>query len=212
MKLHMLKVILLSSFVLVSLAAYSQASAKKATANKMAVNTNESLVNWLGKKPGGEHNGTVKLTEGTIQLAGNEISGGSFVIDMNSIVNLDLKDEGMNQRLVGHLKSSDFFDVEKYPTASFVITKVSRLKSTTSAALKVTHRIEGDLTIKGITKSIVFDAHVSNAGGKLVATTESFVIDRTLWTVNYQSKSVFAELKDQFINDNITLSVKLAAN
>ncbi|MFO7370017.1 MAG: YceI family protein [Bacteroidales bacterium] len=212
MKLQLLKNILLSSFVLVSFAAHSQESSKKTTAKKVTVNTTESLVNWLGKKPGGEHNGFVKLSEGTIQLAGNEIAGGSFVIDMNSIVNLDLKDDGMNQRLVGHLKSSDFFEVEKYPVANFVITKVSRLKSTTSTALKVTHRIEGNLTIKGITKSIVFDANVSNAGGKLLATTESFVIDRTLWNVNYQSKSIFAELKDQFINDDITLSVKLAAN
>jgi polyisoprenoid-binding protein YceI len=212
MKLQLLKVILLSSFVLGSFAAHSQASSKKDNAKKITVNTTESLVNWLGKKPAGEHNGYVKLSEGTLQLAGNEIAGGSFVIDMNSIVNLDLKDENMNQRLVGHLKSSDFFDVEKYPAASFVITKVSRLKSTASGAPKVTHRIEGNLTIKGISKSIVFDAHVSKAGGKFVATTESFVINRTLWNVNYQSKSIFAELKDQFINDDITLSVKLASN
>lgn len=212
MKLQLVKSILLSSFVLASLAAYSQTSSKKATAKKVTVNTAESRVNWLGKKPGGEHDGYVKLSGGTVHLAGNDIAGGSFAIDMNSIVNLDLKDEGMNQRLVGHLKSSDFFDVEKYPVANFVITKVSRLKSTAAGTPKVTHRIEGNLTIKGITKSIVFDAHVDNAGGKLVATTESFVIDRTLWNVNYQSKSIFAELKDQFINDDITLSVKLAAN
>ena len=131
---------------------------------------------------------------------------------MNSIVNLDLKDEGMNSRLVGHLKSADFFDVEKYPTASFVITKVSRLKSTSTGAAKMTHRIEGNLTMKGITKPVTFDASVNVTGGKLSATTESFVINRTLWNVNYQSKSIFAGLKDQFINDDITLSVKLASN
>jgi hypothetical protein len=66
--------------------------------------------------------------------------------------------------------------------------------------------------MKGITKSITFDASVNVTGGKMTATTESFVINRTLWNVNYQSKSVFAELKDQFINDDITLSVKLASN
>ncbi len=212
MKLKIVKRILLSSVVLVSLAAYPQAAAKTATSKKVTVNTIDSRVDWIGKKPAGEHNGYVKLSEGTIHLVGKDIAGGSFVIDMNSIVNLDLKDEGMNSRLVGHLKSADFFDVEKYPTASFLITKVSKLKSTASGAAKMTHRIEGNLTMKGITKPVTFNASVNVTGGKLTAIAESFVINRTLWNVNYQSKSIFAGLKDQFINDDITLSVKLASN
>lgn len=212
MKLKIVKSILLSSAVLFSLAAYTQAATKKTTAKKVTVNTADSRVNWIGKKPAGEHNGYIKLSAGSVELAGNDIAGGSFVIDMNSIVNLDLNDEGMNNRLVGHLKSADFFDVEKYPSASFVITKVNRLKSTVTGAGKMTHRIEGNLTMKGITKPVTFDASVNVTGGKLTATSESFVINRTLWNVNYQSKSIFAELKDQFINDDITLTVKLTSN
>ncbi|MBN2812502.1 MAG: YceI family protein, partial [Bacteroidales bacterium] len=122
-----------------------------------------------------------------------------------------LQDEGMNGRLVGHLKSADFFEVEKYPTARFVITKVSKLTSQSAATAKATHRIEGNLTIKDITKKIAFNASVNVRNGKLIASTQLFTINRTLWGVNYQSKSIFANLKDQFIDDDMTLSVELVS-
>jgi polyisoprenoid-binding protein YceI len=109
------------------------------------------------------------------------------------------------------LKSADFFDVAKYPSAKFVITKVSRVAGTNAGALKATHRIEGNLTMKGITKKVSFDASINLLNGKLVASTPSFTIDRTLWGVNYQSKSIFSELKDQFIYDDMTLSIELVS-
>lgn len=182
-----------------------------AVSKKLAVSTAESKVNWIGKKPAGEHNGLVKLSGGEIIINKNEIAGGSFTIDLNTIVNLDIKDEGMNSRLVGHLKSPDFFDVAKYPTATFVITKVSKIPGTAAVAAKATHHLEGNLTIKGITKKIAFDASINMLNGKLTASTESFTIDRTQWGVTFQSKSVFAELKDQFIYDEMTLSVELVS-
>lgn len=177
--------------------------------NKFAVNTADSKVNWIGKRPTGEHSGYVKLSSGEILMKKKEIKGGSFVIDLNTITNTDLKDEGMKGKLVGHLKSPDFFDVAKYPTARFVITKVTKAPGTTAGAPKATHTIEGDLTIKGITKKIRFDASINELNGKVTASTALFTIDRTLWGVNYQSKSVFAELKDQFIYDDMTLSIDL---
>jgi len=186
-------------------------SAQQSGPKKLAVNTADSKVNWLGKKPTGEHNGYVKLSGGELTLDKNEITGGTFTLDMNSIVNLDLKDEGMNQKLVGHLKSADFFDVAKYPTATFVITKISKVPGTSAGGAKATHRVEGNLTIKGISKKIAFDASINMLNGKLTASSESFTIDRTQWGVNYQSKSIFAELKDQFIYDDMTLTVELVS-
>jgi polyisoprenoid-binding protein YceI len=164
-------------------------TARAENPDKLSVNTTDSKVNWIGKKPGGEHNGTVKIATGEILMQKNEIKGGSFVIDLNSIKVLDIQDEGMNGRLLGHLKSADFFDVEKYPTARFVITKVSKLTSQTAASAKATH--------------------VRN--GKIIASTQPFSLNRTLWGVNYQSKSIFANLKDQFIDDDMTLSVELVS-
>jgi polyisoprenoid-binding protein YceI len=182
---------------------------KPSTTNRLAVNTADSKVNWTGKKPTGEHTGYVKLSGGEILLENKEIKGGSFTIDLNTIINTDVTDKDMNGKLVGHLKSPDFFDVAKYPAAKFVITRVSKAAGTAAGALKATHTIEGDLTIKGITRKIRFDASINELNGKVTATTAPFTIDRTLWGVNYQSKSVFAELKDQFIYDDMTLSIDL---
>jgi len=168
-------------------------------------------VNWIGKKPGGEHTGYVKLSEGEVLLEKNEIKGGSFVIDINSIVDLDLKDEGMNSKLVGHLKSPDFFNAEKYPTAKFVITKVSELHGSVADKAKANHYLEGNLTIKGITRKVNFNASINMLNGKLTASAVPFSIDRTQWGINYQSKSIFAELKDQFIYDDIILSFELVS-
>ena len=186
-------------------------TAQTTTSKRLQVNTADSKVNWIGKKVGGEHNGYVKLSGGEIIVDKNEITGGSFTIDFNSIVNLDLKDEGMNGRLVGHLKSADFFDVAKYPTGTFVITKVSKAKAPAAGAARATHTLEGNLTIKGIAKKISFDASINLLNGKLSASAGPFTLDRTQWGVNYQSKSIFAELKDQFIYDDMTLSIELVS-
>ena len=175
------------------------------------LNEEESKVKWVGKKPTGEHNGYVKLSEGELKVNKNEVTGGSFTIDMNSITNVDLKDEGSNNKLVTHLKSGDFFDVEKFPTAKFVITKIEKQKNTAQEPLKTTHRVEGDLTIKGITKKVSFDASINLLNGKFTASTPEFTINRTEWNVNYQSKSVMAGLKDQFIYDDITLSIEMVS-
>lgn len=187
----------------------AQTSQKPSSSGKLAVNIDESKVNWIGKKPGGEHNGYVRLSKGELILAKNEVTGGSFTIDLNSITDVDIQDKDMNARLVGHLKSADFFDVSNYPTGSFVITKVSKLQGSASATNKVTHKIEGNLTLKGITKKISFDAAISILNGKVTASAPPFTINRTDWGVNYQSKSIFAELKDQFIYDDMTLSIEL---
>jgi hypothetical protein len=179
---------------------------------KHAVDVAASKVLWIGKKPAGEHNGFVRLREGELLISKKEIIGGTFILDLNTIVNLDLKDEEWRNKLVGHLKSPDFFDVAVYPTAQFVITRVTRLSSSQkTVGSKATHKIEGDLTIKGITRKISFRAVILALNGRFTATTDPFIINRTLWGVNYQSRSIFAELKDQFIDDDIILSVELSS-
>lgn len=177
---------------------------------RIKLNTEESKVNWMGKKPTGEHKGYVKLSSGELIFEGNEVKGGSFVMDMNSITDLDLQDEATRNKLVNHLKSADFFDVQKFPTSKFVITSVEKQKNTETSP-KTTHRIEGDLTVKGVTKKISFDASINLLNGKFTASTPPFTINRTEWGVNYQSKSIFSGLVDQFIYDDITLSIDLVS-
>jgi polyisoprenoid-binding protein YceI len=173
----------------------------------LAVDVANSKVEWTGSKPTGQHHGTINISEGSLMLTDGNIVGGKFTIDMNSIVDLDLTNPEDNVKLVGHLKSSDFFDAEKYPTAVFEISSVEAANGNA----EVTHNITGNLTMKEITKSVTFPANVVIEGDKLMATTPEFIIDRSKWNVQYGSRSFFNDLKDKFINDEIALKISLSA-
>ncbi len=180
---------------------------------KYLLEKNVSQLNWEGSKPTGEHNGSVAITEGTVNIKEGKIVGGYFVIDLNTITNIDLEDEGMNTKLVNHLKSADFFDVVKYPTAKFEIVSVTELTEVSSAGdqeITATHQVTGNLEMKDISKSISFPASIDFSNSEIKAVSTPFVIDRTQWGVNYQSKSIFAELKDKFISDDMIISFNLA--
>ena len=151
------------------------------------------------EKPTGEHTGTISLSEGAFSIADGTLVGGSFTIDMNSIVNTDIPaDSEYNAKLVGHLKSADFFEVEKFPTSKFEITEVKEHEG----KLHVT----GNLSIKEDTKSITIPAVLSNEEGVVVLTSDTFTIDRTDFNVRYGSKKFFDDLKDKFINDEFEMS------
>lgn len=173
----------------------------------MNVNATASKVEWTGAKPTGQHNGTIGISEGSLMLTDGNIVGGKFIIDMNSIVDLDLTNAEDNGKLVGHLKSPDFFDAAKYPTAVFEISSVEVVSGNANA----THNITGNLTMKEITKSVTFPANVVIEGNMLMATTPEFIIDRSKWNVQYGSRSFFNDLKDKFINDEIALKINLSA-
>lgn len=171
------------------------------------VNTEKSSLAWEGKKIGGAHNGTVGIQSGTLKLNKNEISGGEFVIDMNSIVCLDIENEEYNGKLIGHLKSDDFFSTEKFPTATLKIKKVVRLKE----GSKSTHNIYADLTIKGITHEVVFPATVTGANGAVTAEA-TFTVDRSKYDVRYGSTSFFPNIGDKAISNDMIFTVRIVAN
>lgn len=173
----------------------------------------ESTIAWIGTKPTGQHNGTVNLSDGELKINDGQIVGGSFKFDLNSIVVLDIKDAEMNGKLLGHLKSADFLEVETYPTAEFEIVKVEAKQGVAQAETGVapTHTISGNLTMKGITRAISFDARVDISAEKISAQSVRFLIDRTNWGVNYGSNKIFDNLKDNFIHDDIALTINLLA-
>lgn len=174
---------------------------------ELVVDTQASSIHWIGTKPGGSHHGTIGIKEGNLAINGTELVSGSFTIDMNAIVDEDLTDQKMNEMLVTHLKSADFFDVEKYATSNFAITKVEAVTGNDS----ITHRISGNLKMKDVEKNITFDAKITKEGDDYKAVTVPFTIDRTQWNVQYGSKSIFADLKDKFIDDNIELQITIIA-
>lgn len=174
-----------------------------------------STLGWKGSKPGGEHHGVVSIKSGTVEVKAGKIVSGSFEIDLNTITDLDISDAGMNAKLVGHLKSPDFFDVAQFPTAKFDLVSLDALPeaaATEGDALKANYSVTGNLTIKGITKSISFPAQIVISDGSIEVMADDFSIDRTQWGVNYGSKSIFAELKDKFINDMMVINLNLVFN
>ncbi|GAB3332998.1 YceI family protein [Marivirga atlantica] len=170
---------------------------------ELAVDTAASRIAWVGEKVTGQHNGTVKIKSGGLEVDGDQITGGSFVIDMTTIDVEDLSGD-MKGKLMGHLRSDDFFSVEKHPTATFTITSVDK-----SEATDATHFISGDLTIKGKTNKVTFPATVSMVGGKVNATA-NFDLDRTKWDIRYGSGSFFDGLGDKMIYDDFKVDLLLS--
>jgi polyisoprenoid-binding protein YceI len=181
------------------------------------VNNSKSTLEWEGYKPTGQHNGTVDIVSGNLMMKDGNLVGGEFVMDLTSITVLDLTDPGMNAKLTDHLKSADFFEVETYPEARFEITSVKPFDGMADNAemekgdLKTTHTITGNLIVKGISKSITFNAMVNAKEGNFKAKTNMFFLDRTEWNVQYKSKKIFSNLKDNFINDEMGIRIKLVA-
>lgn len=176
-----------------------------------AVDSN-SVVTWTGAKPTGKHSGTFKLTEGSLAVKDNNISGGSFTIDINSINNTDLAGDAENKaKLEGHLKSPDFFDVAKYPTAKFEITAVEPFvtdSSNNNLVLKdATHIIKGNLRLKDSTKNISFPARVSIDSNSVKAIAD-FNIDRTLWGINYKGPN---NPQDWIISKSVNIKLNISA-
>ncbi len=196
--------LLCSSFVSPDLATTKPAVTLAATTT-LPVNTQNSSLKWNAQKVGGEHYGTVQLAGGNLQLNGKKISGGEFTIDMTSITVEDITREDSNKRLTGHLKSDDFFSVEKHPEAKFVITKATPLKDKSGNNYTIT----GNLTIKGITNAITFPANIT-INGKSAEATAKIEVDRTKYDIKYRSGLV-GTAADKVIYDNFTIDLKLVA-
>ncbi|HPF12163.1 MAG TPA: YceI family protein [Flavobacteriaceae bacterium] len=185
--------------------AVAEASEMSVTFN---VNTENSVIKWSGSKPTGTHTGTVMLSDGAVTVKDGKIEAGKFTIDMNTITDTDLEG-GMKDNLEAHLKGTaegkegDFFNVNEFPTATFELTGIQEVDGKTM--------MEGNLTLKGTTNHISFPATVKVGEDSVGIESETFSIDRTKWGVNFGSKSVFDNLGDKFINDNIDLTFVLMA-
>lgn len=174
------------------------------------IDTTASTIEWRGTKPTGEHRGTIDIQNGQLMANSEEITSGKVTIDMNSV---KVTDEGMDDKqrsnLENHLKGTvegketDFFNVRKYPTATFEITGVSEENGQ--------KMLQGNLTLKDSTKNIQFPVRTNIGDEEVTLESETFTIDRTDWGVNYGSKSVFDNLGDNFISDDMELTIKVTA-
>ena len=211
-----MKKMLIVSAVLIAFASCDNASktseagdAASATGATLAIDPAASSVNWEGAKMTETvHTGAISLTEGSLSVKEGKLEAGNFTLDMNSITNTDITDTAMSNKLIGHLKSADFFLTDSFPTARFEITGVTPAMSPDSA------QIAGNLTIKGVTQGISFPAKVAVSDSTADASAR-ITINRNDWGITWggskTDKSIMDMLKNNLIKDEISFTVNLKA-
>ncbi len=171
------------------------ASESEASGEKVSINLDSSVIRWVGTKITGQHNGTIKLKSGHIFVDGEKITGGEFVMNMDSITVLDLTGE-QKQKLEKHLRTTDFFEVEKFPESRFIITSLEESPEGT--------RVTGNLTMRDTTHSISFTAKIEKTDdGKPSKVLADFNIDRQKWGIVYKGKP------DDAIRDEVNLQPEI---
>lgn len=183
--------------------------AAAATGKTFMIDTSDSRVRFNGRGVGKNHPGTFKVSSGTVAIAGNQITGGEFTIDIRS---MDMEETGkpIKEKLRPHLMSGDFFDADKFGTAKFVITGVTPYQSSgrdTSIIDGANFNVSGNLTLKEDTKNITFPAKIDLDGNMLKAKS-NFNIDRTQWRMNYGNDKT---LGDKFISETVNIQLDLVA-
>jgi len=169
---------------------------------KFKLDNANSTIDWIGRKVTGSHNGTIDAKEGVFFFNDAKLSGGKVVIDTTSIKILDIADPDTNAQFAGHLASDDFFNSTNYPEALFEITSVQSESSTS--------QIEGNLTIKGITHPVAFDANV-NITEDTATISGKITIDRTKYGMKFRSGNFFVNLGDTLIYNDFDLHIQVTA-
>lgn len=185
----------------VSVVAVSQPKEKNAATYKL--DPKESTFKWTGAKVTGEHWGYVKFSEGTISTDGKNVTGGVFVVNMETI---SVEDADMNAeykgKLEGHLKSGDFFAVDKHKTSTLTIKSLSAIAG--AKAGEKNYNVKADLSIKGITKEVNFPAQIIVAKDRIIANAE-FNVDRTQYDITYKGAA------DNLIKNDFAVKVRVIA-
>lgn len=163
----------------------------------------QSSIEWVGRKVTGAHNGTIALKQGTVTLRNEQLTGGRFVIDTTAITILDVTDPATNAQFAGHLASDDFFNAASYPEAVLDITHAEPRGNGS-------YHVIADLTIKGITHPVGFDATITGENGQLTAQAK-ITIDRTAYDMKFRSGNFFTNLGDTLIYNHFDLNVHITA-
>lgn len=201
------------------------------SATQFEIQPEASTVGWIGSKPTGKHHGTIPISEGTLNVADGTIAGGMITLNVAEIQNEDLAGDTESQgKLLGHLKSDAFFDAQNYPVATFEITSVAPYTAEDSVEVKEeypteyapatadkymvespTHKISGNLTMRGKTLNVTFPASV-NITKDAVTAKAKFNIDRTDWGLSYGDEAdAVDKAKDKFIYNTVNVSLDITA-
>ena len=172
------------------------------------VDADQSVIEWTGRKPNGQHHGTVMLSKGQITLEQGTI-GGAFEIDMGSIKNIDLEGDPLQPVLIQHLASDDFFFVKVFPKATFTISSARLVEHPTMSSPNF--EVRGDLKMRGVDAGISFPATANRLDDGGVGIEAHFDIDRTRWNVIYGSSRFFEHLGMHLVYDLISIQLRIVA-
>lgn len=183
--------------------------ASEAKGQIFIADTAASRIRFTGHGVGKNHPGVFKLASGNVAIAGEELTGGSFVINIKS---MELEEKGgiFDEKLRPHLMSGDFFDADRFGTAKFEITKVEPYQpnsNDTSIVEGANFLFSGNLTLKEVTKNITFPARVDLDENTLKAK-GNFDIDRRQWNMNYGNDKT---LGNKFISEKVNIELDLQA-
>lgn len=218
---NLLKPIIVASFLAIVAASCSDAPKGDAAAvseeqkvaaasgQNFTVDTTVSSVRFTGNGVGKNHPGTFSLSEGTLSVADNKVSGGQFTVNIQS---MKVEEEGdmFQNKLKPHLLGADFFDAEKNPTAKFEITSIAPYTASagdSSVVAGANYTVSGNFTLKGSTKNVTFPAQIEVLDNSISAKA-NFDIDRTDWGMNYGNDK---GLGDKFISETVNIQLNLAA-
>lgn len=169
------------------------ASTDTTASHPVNVMKEKSKIEWVAGKVTRDHHGSFQNFDGGIEYAGNAPRSISFTIDTTSV-------ETDTPQLTTHLKSADFFDVAKFPKATF--TSTSLTPADASAPAGTTHMLRGTLDLHGVQKEVVIPVKAEQTADG-VHTTSEFTINRHDWGINYKG------MADDLIKDNVLIKLDL---
>lgn len=170
------------------------------------LDTSNSRIEWKGykilKTEQTSHFGSLSFNDGLLTVKDGKLQYGLFQADVKSIKNLDLQGDAFLQaKLEEHLKSKDFFDVEKYPNATFEITRINPASTGDFNTI-----LEGDLTIKNIKKNIRVFANVMVNDGEVIIASEPTDLKRKDFGLNVE-----IPLENGILHDDFTIQIMVKA-
>lgn len=181
------------------------------TEGKYIVQAEKSKVNWAGKKPlieGYINRGSIGVKAGTVSVEPDTVSA-DFTIDMKTLSVSDTPTKpGKETTLAEHLQGERWFDVAKFPEATFSISKVTPRADSKTTFI---YDVEGDLTMKGVAGKLQFPATIFEDADGLLKASADFEFDRTKWGITSGSGSFFDNLANNVIDDMVALSFTLVA-
>jgi polyisoprenoid-binding protein YceI len=207
-KEKLMKLVVAIALSLFTVVGFAETEAKKAKPAPVATTTKLDVtgsLKWTGYGVGKSHAGDITVKGGQVEFKGEKLVGGTITLDMATLKT------GDSPRLEGHLKNADFFDVEKFKEGTFKITKVETIQG--AKANEPTHKITGDLTIKGKTNTETFTATVAKKDKEYMATAKAQIADRTKYDIVYNSVKfkTASALGDKLIKDEIDVELNLTA-